>query len=537
MSVELYVSKIKGIHDSTIQSNIEYATRHPYPIEELKKAIAQAGENSELAAAFTEKGRSPDFINFSVEKRSKVKEQAEEYSPGLYKRLGDGNTGLRLLATNQELSAKDPKSEVNNLFLEFQKGIRKLISLKYPIVPKVLFSEETDDATFEDYIFECKINYLPGYVDGTTKELKLAFIELYKEQQSKTPESTTDPLNLPEEEEPTAEESAAEAKSPINDNEALKKDTSVPSPINKEVTKKQEPTETTDSAQSTITTKGGELNTEVSKVKEEETKSININLETNKPSTDVKSGESINSSSTANTTLNDTTNTNLTDQKVTSNAISTTVNPPSVKTENTQSVIGGAVSNLKQTAINSVASSNISSLKNDVVNSLGVSKEKVTQMAKPVINAYNAIDNAVVKAKNENNEVSTSNSAVNNSITNKNQKADNSITSQTKNTQISVDSKSPVIPKDTTLAAPEKVTNNTQQLIEKSSQKENTNSNNVTYSESTKSNSPAKQETAQSQASQTTQVSGGNSLDISELVNEMRAIKLILMGGIDVNHK
>jgi hypothetical protein len=530
LSVDLYVSRIKEINEATIQKNIEYAKLNPYPVEELKKAIAQAGENSELSKAFNENGRSPDYINFSAQVRAKAKEQAEEYLPGLYERLGNGHKGLDRLKQNEELLADDPKTDVNNSFLAFQKGVRKLIDLKYPIVPKVLFSEETDDATFEEYLNECRVSYNQGSV----KELKLAFIELYKVQQSKTPETATDSLNLPKEDALAAE---SDAKSPINDNGALKKEETPSSPINNEAAKQAETTETTGTAQATVATTPAELKTEEASPQPTESKDININLESTAPSTDTKAGEIFSSSSAinANTDNSTTANSETTSTSVTNSAINMAESKPTAVSNNKRSLFKSVVNNLKDSALQSLGMTDSSGIGNALTNYLSVGTGKLGNIVKPAINTFNTIKDTINESKSSETAVTTSTSALNAPVTSTASTAAGDVNNQTSTSQTMVESKSPAIPNDVKLAT-QSTTNNTS-LIEKSSSQAATPANSVTYSESTQIGAPSKTEKTENQSSQVIQQSSPSNINISELVNEMRAIKLLLMGGIDVNHK
>lgn len=310
------------------------------------------------------------------------------------------------------------------------------------------------------------------------------------------------------------------------------------SPINADTSQPSPPSETTGSAQSNITSKVGELKTEVPQVKQEESKSININLE-NIKSDDTKKGEIFNSSSNTSTTNNTTTVSDTssdTSQNTNTSQVSTTTNSPSINSDTKKSVFGTVVKNLTKNAVDSLNITNSPGFGKNLGNYLEVGKEKLTGMASPVINTYNAVKNEVDKARNENTSVTNTRSAVNNPVSNKSTtQAGDNISTQTTNSQVTVDTKSPVIPKDTTLAAPKPVENKTS-LVETSSQREVKNNNEVTYKESTQASTP-KQEKKEDASQQIVQQGSQVNINMGELVNEMRAIKLLLMSGIDVTNK
>ena len=336
----------------------------------------------------------------------------------------------------------------------------------------------------------------------------------------------------------TLEETASgKTSSPINDNEALKNDKSVSSPINNDAAKKAETTETTGAAQATVATKPAELKTEETPIKPEESKDININLESKTPSTDTKNGEVFSSSSAINTNTDNSTQTKTesTGVSVTNTAINNTETNPSVNSDSKKSVFKSVVNNLKDSALNSLNITNNSGIVDDFKNYLGVGAEKLAKVTKPTINAYNTIQKAVTDAKSQNTSVTTSSSAVNSPVTANTSNAEGDVNTQMTSSQTTVDSKSPAIPNDVKLAT-QSTANNTS-LIEKSSNQSTANNDKVTYNESTQIGTPAKTKTASPQTSQIIQQSAPSNINISELVNEMRAIKLLLMGGIDVNHK
>lgn len=311
------------------------------------------------------------------------------------------------------------------------------------------------------------------------------------------------------------------------------------SPINNEAAQKQEMTETTGSAQSTITTKAGELKTEVPQVKPEEAKGININLENTK-SEDTKKGEIFNSTSAVNTTNNTTTvdNTNSQDNTTSQTSVTNTETKPSINSDNKKSVFKSVVNELAGNAINSLNISNNPGLANDLVKYLKVGKDKLVNTSSPAINTYNTVKGAVDRAKNATTSVTNTMNAVNNSANTNTSTSEGTSNTQMTNSQVVVDTKSPVIPKDTSLAAPAQSTNTTNaSLIEKSSQTNSDKSNSVTYSETSNPSSTEKKESQVSPATPIIQQGAPVNINLGELVNEMRAIKLLLMGGIDVNTK
>lgn len=311
------------------------------------------------------------------------------------------------------------------------------------------------------------------------------------------------------------------------------------SPINADAGQLSPPNETTGSAQSNITSKVGELKTEVPQVKQEEPKSININLE-NIKSDDTKKGEIFNSSSntsTTNNTTNVSSDTSNNYQNTNTSQVSTTTNRPVINSDNKKSVFGTVVKNLTKNAVDSLNITNSPDFAKNLGNYLEVGKEKLLGMVSPITNTYNTVKSEVDKAKNETVSITNTKSAVNNPVSNKSttQVGDNTST-QTTNSQVTVDAKSPVIPKDTTLAAPKPAENKTS-LIETSSNKEVKNNNEVTYKESTQIGGSNKPEKVETQNQQIIQQGAPVNINMGELVNEMRAIKLLLMSGIDVTHK
>jgi hypothetical protein len=309
------------------------------------------------------------------------------------------------------------------------------------------------------------------------------------------------------------------------------------SPINNETTQKAENTETTGTAQANVTTKPNELKTEVPPIKPEEAKEININLENKAPSTDTKNGEIFSASPSINTTTNNSENikSESAESTVNTTAINNTETKPSVTEDNRKSVFKSVVNNLKDTALNSLNVTNNPTLVNDFKKYLKVGSDKLEKVAKPAINTYSTIQNAVTEAKNPTTTVTTSNNAVNSSTSTTASNTEGATNTQMTTSQTSVDSKSPSIPKDVSLATPQ--VTNSPSLIEKSSQNEVANTNNVTYKESTQVATSPKAEKTETQSSQIIQQSSPVNINMGELINEMRAIKLLLMGGIDVNHK
>jgi hypothetical protein len=309
------------------------------------------------------------------------------------------------------------------------------------------------------------------------------------------------------------------------------------SPINNETTQRAENTETTVTDQANVTTKPNELKTEVPPMKPEEAKEININLENKAPYTDTRNGEIFSSASSINTTTNNSANikSESAESTINTTAINNTEAKPSVTEDNRKSVFKSVVNNLKDTALNSLNVTNNPTLVNDFKKYLKVGEDKLEKVAKPAINTYNTIQNAVTDAKNPTTNVTTSNSAVNSAKSAVTSNIEGATNTQMTTSQTSVDSKSPSIPKDVSLATPP--VTNSPSLIEKSSQNEVANTNNVTYKESTQVATSPKAEKTENQSSQIIQQSSPVNINMGELVSEMRAIKLLLMGGIDVNHK
>lgn len=559
MSVKAYIEKAQEILTSRVNTYRSYIEANPYPADEIQKAIDSLIANNptkykteelSIPKVWGKNGLLTDDATLIAKASAELAEYTKLTDPNkLNKSLEvrltrglDNFSDQKKLDENQKLLDNIDLFE-NDLVSKYETLITKVneanAKSKTPVPVDGIF-------LLNNYNFK---SYLKKYTGGleyanifpSDFSIVPAFRDLHERRKAEVPKvvvsNETSPINKVDESATNLEKPQA---NPINPIAPPVTSTTAPtSPINNEETKKSESTETAGTTQASVTSKQNEVANQVKSPTEASPSPININLESKTPANDVTKGEIFNSSSNTSTTNNTTTASDKSSdfsKNTNTSQVSTTTNSPAINSDNKKSVFGTVVKNLTKNAVDSLNITNNQGFAKNLGNYLEVGKEKFTEIANPVINTYNTVKTEIDKAKNESTNVTNTRSAVNNQVSNKstNQKVDNTST-QTTNSQVTVDAKSPIIPKDTTLAAPKPVENKTS-LIETSSQREVKNNNEVTYKESTQM-SPPKQEKKEDASQQTVQQGSQVNINMGELINEMRAIKLLLMSGIDVTHK
>jgi hypothetical protein len=377
--------------------------------------------------------------------------------------------------------------------------------------------------------------------------------EIYNAEFTQDGEPTSDLSKSPLNSKPTVsigETAPSSVSSPINMVNSSAPVGAQSSPINKEAIKDTQ--SAVDASTSSITSKGETLQPEINIPAEPEGTSININLETvNTPPTAVNAGEVLNSSnSTINNQSTDvkniSNNVNSAGVKNISNNVNstayssntTTSSAPSINSETKSDKKTSIFNKLKNTVINK-ANDLLPVLQNEALEYLGVGKSKIT----PAINAFNKIDNYLDNRKEAKTDNSRNSTAINNSNTTQgstdSRQSSTSVsnTSETMNTAVSVDSAKPAVmvaPVEKPASAP------ATSLLDTTNNETSVTNNKVTYSEAAPlapaANQTVTQNTTNNQSTENEASSIAN-LDLSQLVNEMRSIKLILLGGIDINNK
>lgn len=311
------------------------------------------------------------------------------------------------------------------------------------------------------------------------------------------------------------------------------------SPINTSTDDSIESTNVATEGQSSITSKAEKIQPSVN-IPDTSGTQININLETTPAvSNSVKNGEVLNSNeSTVNANTTNIQNTETALNK-TFNSVSNTANTAqSNDSVNKSSKKNSIFNNLKASVINK-ANTLIPILKNEAREYLGVGKSKLS----PVINAAERFENYLDNRKESKIENSKSTSTVNNATSTQggNSNTESATTTTNKsnsvNNSISVDSTKPVVAQQPAIM-PAPVTNTTEVATTTNNNKST--ENQVTYGEATQLAPQTSQSTTQSTSTSDTTDNTQNSaamFDVSELVNEMRSIKMILLGGIDINNK
>lgn len=278
MSVDLYISKATEGIQKKIKENLDFAKANPYPKEELQSALDSAGQDSALSKLYTLEGQSENFIFRTPEANLAAKEQADVY-PGLWAKLSNGQKSLTKLARNKELEGIKPIDELNSEFTKFITELNKSISLGAKIKVEDIFSEKTDNDTFDSYLDNFSIS-LNSY--GADSLIRPAFTELFNKQQAAVPTQPEIKPSTVNAAESTPSESKEAPVSSINSAKPSPKplESAVSTPINPATIKSSEPTSIT-SSEGGVTSKLGELQTE-NILEQPPSQAININLE-NKP--------------------------------------------------------------------------------------------------------------------------------------------------------------------------------------------------------------------------------------------------------------
>jgi hypothetical protein len=319
LSVELYISKATEGIQKRIKENIEFAKANPYPKDELKSALDLAGPGSALSKLYTLTGQTKDFTSQPPGVMAAAKQQADVY-PGLFTRLRAGQISMNKLELDKGLDRDWVENSLNSAFIRFINELNKFISLGANIKIEDIFSDKTNNNTFEEYLDEFNIN-LNSF--GADSLLRPAFTELFNKQQS---------IPKPVESKPSAVNAASvptESKkgtSPVNATTTGPKPTEpiARAPINPTATKSVEPTSVTN-LEGSVTSKAGELQTE-NILETEPSKAISINLE-NKPIESKSAAGATSNSSTTSTTSNSTTvNDASSASSVTGNLLNTSTN-------------------------------------------------------------------------------------------------------------------------------------------------------------------------------------------------------------------
>ena len=558
MSVVAYIEKAQEILTAKANQYSEYIKANPYPAEEIQKAIDTLISNNPekyktvkltIPKVWGTNGRLTDDSNLITEAATELGEYTKLIDPkGVSKSLlvklnngHDSNIKQKKLDETQKLLDNISLIE-DDLVSKYEQLIAKVneanLKSKTPVPVDRIFS--LDNYNFKSYLRSYTGGLDYQYIFPESFSIVPAFRDLHQSRKAEVPkvEVSTEPSPINKTAEPTSTPVKTQTSSinPIDLPGTV--NSAATSPINKADAQKKEPVEATGTEPAAVTSKPAEVTNQAVPQAIPSTSPININLENKAPVSAVTKGEIFNSSLNANATntTNNTAVSSTVSQNTNTSQVSTASSSPSINSDNKNSVFKSVVKNLADNAISSLNITNSPGFAKNLGNYFDVGTGKLEKIVNPVVNTFSNIKEDVAKSNNENTSVTNTRNAVNNPVSNKstNQAIDQTST-QTTNSQVVVDNKPPVIPKDVTLAAPKPVENKTS-LIETSSQKEVKNNNEVTYKESTQIGSQPKEKQPE-KPQQTVQTGSQVNINMGELINEMRAIKLLLMGGIDVNHK
>ena len=564
MSVKAYIEKAQSILTEKIDNHRAYIEANPYPAGEIQKAIdgliannpeKYKTETLSIPKVWGTNGILTDNSELITKAAAELAEYTKLVDPKklsipLLLRLNRGNESFarqkkldetQKLLDNSNLIEADLVSNYDTLIAKVNEANAKSAT---PVQVDRIFL--LDEYNFKSYLKKYTGGLEYSYIFPAAFPIVSAFKDLHEKRKAEVPKvevsSAPSPINTKEEpavQSPIEKPVNTPSVSVINPIGAINPPTTVaPSAINSESDQKKETVETAETSQATVTSKPNQLVEPVVPPKLEEQKQININLENKAPSSDTTKGELFTSNTSTSTTNNTSTTDNKTSSNTTNNSqVSTTASSPTINSDNKQSVFKSVVKSLAKSAGDSLNITNSPNFSTNLGNYLEVGKEKLLGMTSPIINTYNTVKGAIDESKNETTSVTNTQSAVNNKTNDvKTTKEGDTTSTQTTNSQVMVDTKSPVIPKDETLAAP-KAPEKSTSLIETSSNKEVKNNNEVTYKESTQISGSNKPEKVETQNQQIIQQGAPVNINMGELVNEMRAIKLLLMSGIDVTHK
>ena len=322
MSVKAYVKGVEDGIQKRIKENLDFAEANQYPKDELDVVLKALGPESTISKLYTLEGQTAIFPARTPAAAVEAKQQAEEFYPGLWTRLSAGQKGMNRLKQNTEITLIKPENELNAAFIKFINELTKFISLGAKIKIEDIFSDKTDNDTFEEYLDEFNL-HLNTY--GANDLIRPAFTELFNKKQLSVPklvEATSSAVNAT----PVSTEGKDLPAASINSTTASSTPTNsaTSNPINPTATKSSEPTSVT-SLEGGVTSKTGELQTE-NILETDPSKAININLE-NKPIDSKPAEGSTSNSTTASATSNSTTVNDVSSaSSVTGNLLNTSTN-------------------------------------------------------------------------------------------------------------------------------------------------------------------------------------------------------------------
>lgn len=318
MSVDLYISKATEGIQKRIKENLDFAEANPYPADELKNLILQTRGESALAKVYGPTGELTKVSLLSPEQFKAAKDEADVY-PGLWTMLRAGQIGMNKLELNKGLDRDWVENSLNTAFIRFINELNKFISLGAKIKIEDVFSDKTDNNTFEEYLDEFNIN-LNSF--GAESLLRSAFTELFNKSQQSVPKPTevkpsavnAAPLSTEGKEVQSASINSANT-SPTQTKPAAS------TPINPTATKSSESTSVT-SLDGGVTSKVGELQTE-NILDTNPSQAVNINLESKPANFTSVAGSTSNSTATSTTSNSTTVNDVNTASSVTGNLLNT----------------------------------------------------------------------------------------------------------------------------------------------------------------------------------------------------------------------
>jgi hypothetical protein len=175
--IEAYINKLQ----ETIDKNITYAEKNPYPLEELL-GLKEAEPDSAISQMFGENGE----INGTGNLRAPAMTQDKD----LYKKLYRGNKGLNKLKRNEMLSSADPEELLNQRYSSFISNIGAKVSLGANInVDDILNSPSEDFEEYYDYLVDS------DYFIDPWQFSQAAFVEISSNEAGTEEENTQDILN------------------------------------------------------------------------------------------------------------------------------------------------------------------------------------------------------------------------------------------------------------------------------------------------------------------------------------------------------
>lgn len=535
MSIQAYVNKVKQGIDAKIKENLDYATAHPYPVDELNELIESLGPDSNISKIYGPNGELASLETFSNEDITAAIKEAESVR-GLWKKLQAGQKGLTGKSfADQTLSQINPENDLKSAYLIFSTAIDDYISKGSRITFDELFNTETDNfIRYLKFGLDLPITLNTFGADDLVKE---AFIELYNKsiEQLETPINSTSTKN----EEATA---PAPQINPEQPGTSQKTQQSAANAINPENKKSSEATVTSSSKES-VTASPGELTKESTKPAESKVSPININLESTKqavkPETTVKPNQTTltSKSATINNTINKPTTIPTSKVEAISNISNNSINSSVSKSELNALPTTEKIQNVKEKINNTIGSSTIEKLTNtsEKLNSNTVnlkdtvSKDNVSKLAtSSVVNNLQKND-SITKSLDSIKSLSTTQTA--SSVT---KESNNNITVDRKSMEVSKPKETKEITQNNSSQSSNSVSNSNTS----SSPSTSTNStNSVTQSSESSTNNSNVNNQSATPSQGTQQVNNTSSIDISQLVNSINRLERLLLSGIDVTIK